>query len=187
MCPTVLGRLQTRVFVLIGPAILAAVLSVLFGNPGWIVTIGIYLLMGAALDLCLYRFIIKWQPPWLTFVLALGEFALLYMLVMVLEPGRGMAGFDRVDAIVLYWVSWVIAISTKIVIFPLVSLSWVENGGEFRRVGWTSQPEAELLPIVAAPDADVAGAPLLQGLSQLRDGPRPAPPLSGVHERGGFP
>ena len=32
MCPTVLGRVQTRVAVLVGPAILAAILSLLKGD-----------------------------------------------------------------------------------------------------------------------------------------------------------
>src|SRR5436190_12115905 len=113
-------------------------------SEGWIVTIGIYLLMGVALDAGLYQYVIKWQPPWLTFVLAVGEFILLYPLVKVLDPGHFSA-----EPILLYWVSWVIAISTKIALLPLLSLSWIENGGEFRIVGWSIPPESQPLPLVA--------------------------------------
>ena len=126
MCPTVLGRIQTRTVILIGPAILGLVLSLATGKAGWIVLIGVYLLLGVALDTGFYPFVIRWQPPWLTFVLALAEFVLLYVLSQVLE-----IGLSPVQAIVFYWVSWIIAITTKIVVLPILSLSWIENAGEF--------------------------------------------------------
>ena len=44
------------------------------------------------------------------------------------------------------------AIATKIVVLPLVSLSWIENGGEFRKVGWSVAPEYQQLPVLAAID-----------------------------------
>jgi len=87
MCPTVLGRVQTRVAILTGPFLLGALLSLISGNEGYVVLVGVYLLLGVALDTGFYPFVLKWQPPWLTFVLAVGEFVLLYVLVQVLEVG----------------------------------------------------------------------------------------------------
>jgi hypothetical protein len=191
MCPTVLGRVQTRVAILIGPAILAGILSAVTKNEGWIVTIGIYLLMGVALDTIVYPYIIRWQPPWLTFVLAIGEFVLLFVLVKVLEPGHPpygdphhFLGHDDWRPILLYWVSWLMAITTKIVILPLVSLSWIENGGEFRRTGWSVAPDYQPLPLLAAIDERPSERKLLREFSSVHAVPEDlklARPLTGVH------
>src|SRR5436309_15757352 len=113
MCPTVLGRIETRVATLVLPALLASVLSVVMRDDGWIVTIGICLLMGVALDVCVYQLVVRWQPPWLTGVLALAEFVLLFVLLKVLKPGQpGYADPDALPGsadwhpIALYWASW---------------------------------------------------------------------------------
>jgi hypothetical protein len=180
MCPTILGRVQTRTAILLGPALLGALLSLLTGNEGFIVMIGIYLLMGVALDIVFYPQVIKWQPPWLTFVLAIGEFVILYTLAQVLE-----VGLKPVDAVWFYWASWIIAIWTKIVILPILSLSWIENGGEFRLTGWTIPAEMVPVPIVAATTGSPAEAPLVREFSSTHEVPeelRHVPSPSGVHQ-----
>jgi hypothetical protein len=191
MCPTVLGRVQTRVAILVGPAILATILSLVTGDEGWVVTIGIYLLLGVALDTTFYPRVIRWQPPWLTFLLGVTEFVLVFVLVKVLRPGQpgfgdpdALLGPDDAKPILLFWVSWLLAVSTRIAVLPIVSLSWLENGGEFRVTGWTVPPESELLPLVAAATPEAASGRLVRELSAVHDRPvERQPPLSGAHAR----
>jgi hypothetical protein len=121
MCPTALGRTQTRTATL-WPAILGLILSLVTGNEGWIVLIGIFLLM-VVLDILVYPLIIKRQPPWLTFVIALAEFGILYVLSQALQ-----VGLQPAEAIAFYWVSWIIANWTTIVILSIVELTWIEIG-----------------------------------------------------------
>jgi hypothetical protein len=187
MCPTVLGRVQTRVAILIGPAILGAILWLITGRSGFLTLIGVYLLLGIALDAGFYSWIIKWQPPWLTFVLAIGEFVLMYILAIVLDLDITMW-----QGIVWFWVAWTLAIWTKIVILPLISLTWIENGGEFRTTGWSIPPEQEPLPAagaVSAPAVAAAGPPrLAREFSAVQEIPqelRGVPSPSGVHRRPG--
>src|ERR687888_303833 len=152
MCPTILGRIETRTFILIVPAILGAVLSILTGNEGFIVIIGIYLLQGVVLDIFFYPYVIKWQPPWLTFTIAVGEFVITYTLAQILD-----VGLKPIDAVWFFWLSWTIAIWTKVVILPILPLSWIKTAGEFRRTGWSVPPEVEPMPLVAAEPARAPG------------------------------
>jgi hypothetical protein len=154
MCPTVYGRVQTRWSILIMPAIIATIISLITQNPGWIILIGIYFVIGVGLDTLFYPFIIRWQPPWLTFTLAVGEFVIVYVVGKVLH-----VSLTPLEAILLYWGAWWMAIWTKVVILPLISLSWIEDAGEFRSTAWSVSPSFVPLPITAFPAQPSTGGP----------------------------
>jgi len=161
MCPTPLGRVHTRVATIFLPALLGLILSLVTGRPDWIVLIGVFLLLGVALDAGLYSWLLKYQPPWMTFVLALAEFGLLYVLANVLE-----LNLSPLEAIVLYWVSWALAISSKVALLPIFSLTYLESAGEFRRVQWSIPAAQAALPVLAAtPAAEAGPGPVVRGAS----------------------
>jgi hypothetical protein len=168
VCPTTLGRIETRTATLVGPALLGTALSALTGNEGWIVLIGIVLLQGVVLDGLFYPRTIRWQPPWLTFVLAAGELAIVFVLAQVAR-----VGLSATDAIWFYWLSWMVAVATKIVVLPIVELTWIESGGEFRATEWSVTPELEPVPAlgVAAIGAETEPPRLVREFSAVHEVP----------------
>jgi hypothetical protein len=127
---------------------------------------------------------------------AVREFVLLFVLLKILQPGQApfgtppddaVAGRDDWRPILLYWGSWVIASSTRIVVLPLVSLSWIENGGELRATGWSAAPDYVPLPLVAAPMPERGR--LVRELSGVHAVPdlRPARPLTSAGSPPGSP
>ena len=182
MCPTVLGRIETRTATLVGPALLGAILSLLTSNEGWLVLIGIVLLQGVVLDVLLYPQLIRWQPPWLTFVLGAGEFVVVFVLARVAK-----VGLSTPDAIWFYWLSWGMAVATKIVVLPILELTWIESGGEFRATAWSVTPELEPVPAlgVAAVSTEAGPPRLAREFSAAHEVPaelRDLPPPTGVWE-----
>jgi hypothetical protein len=180
MCPTPLGRVHTRVATLIPGALVATAISLWQGNPAWIALIGVYLLMGVFLDTGVYAWLLRYQPPWMTGVLAVAEFGLLLVLASVVSLGLMVWG-----AAALYWVTWVLAITTKIVVLPIASLTYLESSFEFRLPRWSIPPPQASIPIVAgAAEAEAGPGPVLERASGVRAAPldrMPSP--SSIHEK----
>jgi hypothetical protein len=163
------------------PAIFAGILSIVQSRPSWIALIGLYLLLGVFLDVFVYSWLFRYQPPWMTFVLALAEFGLLYVLVVLLDD----IDLSLTETILVYWVSWLLAIGTKIVLLPIFSLTYLESAGEFRRPEWSIPPKQESLPIIAslpgvgavamAMPAAMVAPPTAQAGGQRGEVPEPVP------------
>ena len=101
MCPTPTGRIHTRVTsILLGPALLGLILTLVTGHLDWIVLVGVYLLMGTVLDTVVYPQLLKYQPPWMTFVLAVVEYGLLLAITQLLQ---GFPNISVLEATIFYW------------------------------------------------------------------------------------
>jgi prepilin signal peptidase PulO-like enzyme (type II secretory pathway) len=180
MCPTPVGRVHTRVAILTIPAVLGAILWLITGREDWLVLIGVYLILGVFLDSVVYPLVLRYQPPWMTFVLGVVEFGLMVILANALELDLSL-----LEAIVFYWVVWIIAALTKIVLLPIWSLTYLESSLEFRSPEWSIPPAQESLPVIAATEGGAAGP----GKVVLEASGTHAVPLelmpspSGVHRR----
>lgn len=159
MCPTLIGRIHSRVASLVLPALLGVCLWLITGREDWIVLIGVLLLMGTALDVFVYSWLIRYQPPWLTGIIGLTELGFLFVLAHVLE-----LALTDLEAIVFYIVSWGLATATRIVLFPILSLTYLESAAEFRRNEWSIPASQEQLPVLASPEQAGAG-PVLRSAS----------------------
>ena len=145
MCPTPQGRVHTRVASMVLPGILGLILWLITSNPDWFVLIGVLLVLGVTLDSAIYVWAVKWQPPWMTGVLALWELGLLLILANLLKLDIGI-----VEGIIFYVGAWLLFVFTKIVLLPIFSLTYVESAGEFRTTEWSIPASKESLPLIAA-------------------------------------
>jgi hypothetical protein len=180
MCPTPIGRLHTRVAsIVLGPAVLGLILTLVTGHLDWIVLVGVYLLLAVFLDTAVYPFVLAWQPPWMTFVLALVEYGLLLAVTQLLE---GFPNISVLEATIFYWCCWVLAVWVKVVILPIASLTYLESAGEFRRAQWSQPVEQVALPVLASTADARRPGKLLAEASGVHATPlQSLPAPSGVH------
>ncbi len=183
MCPTPTGRVHTRVAIITLPALLGTILSLITGQPDWIVLIGIYLVMAITLDTLVYSWALPYQPPWMSFVLAAVEWGFLLVLVGLLNDASGaLTNLTILEASIFYWISWILAIWTKLVL-PIFALTYLESAGEFRRIEWSIPASQVALPVLAsAEEARRGPGPVVREASGAHARPlAPLPSPSGVH------
>jgi hypothetical protein len=167
------------------PALLGLILSLVSGHWDWLALVGVLYLLGVFLDAAVYSWALKYQPPWVALTLALAEFGLLLVLAGVLndQAGGGLSHIAIWEAAWFYWACWILAALTKIVILPIVSLTYIESAGEFRTTQWSVPPPLEALPVLAS-GAEARGGPgpVLREASGAHARPlEPLPSPSGVH------
>jgi hypothetical protein len=186
MCPTPTGRIHTRTATILLPALFGLIVSLVTGHFDWLALIGIYYVMGIFLDTAVYSWLFHFQPPWMTFVLAIAELGLLLVLSQIIgnTADGGLTHVGIGEAIIFYWIAWILAIPiTKVVLLPLISLTYLESAAEIRRIEW-SIPESQLpLPVLASgAEAKRGPGPVVREASGVHAKPLPQlPSPSGVH------
>jgi hypothetical protein len=186
MCPTPTGRIHTRTATIFLPALLGLIVSLITGHWDWLILVGIYYVMGIFLDTAIYSWLFRFQPPWMTFVLGIAELGLLLVLAMGIAQTNdgGLENVQVGEAVIFYIACWILAIPiTKVVLLPLISLTYLESAGEIRRTEW-SIPESQVpLPVLASgAEAKRGPGPVVREASGVHAKPLPnLPSPSGVH------
>jgi hypothetical protein len=145
MCFTPLGRIQTRLLSLVGPLAVLCVAALARQDAGPLRMFVVMAAMGLALDAGVYRWLIDYQPRWLTIALGALEFVLLLGLMQslawrpylttpldfYLRPELAWRS-DVIAALALYVPAWALAWLTAHVLLPWRWPRWAEDGGELR-------------------------------------------------------
>jgi Right handed beta helix region len=130
MAYTLIGRLESRIAAALLP--LLAACAVAAALPAWwpVEIVALMLGVGLALDVALYHRLIDYQPGWLAVPLGLVELGI----VMALAHALGIEA-PIGAAVAFYAGAWLWAQVLAHAGFPLLRLSYADDGGELGRVG----------------------------------------------------
>jgi hypothetical protein len=130
MSYTLSGRLQSRLVAALLPLLVACILSAAL--PAWwpLELAGLMLGVGLLLDAVVYDRVVDYQPGWLALPLGLVELALVMALAQLLGIAAPLG-----PAVAFYAGSWVVAQLLAHAGFPLMRLSYADDGGELGRLG----------------------------------------------------
>lgn len=122
MSYTLTGRIQSRLVATLPPLLVA------LGIHRWwaIELVGLMLIFGLALDVCVYDKLFDYQPGWLALPLGAGELGLIVLATRMPLTWRA---FD------LFALGWVTAQICGHALFPRLRLEYAQSGGELGRAG----------------------------------------------------
>lgn len=177
MAYTLKGRLESRLAAAIAP-LLAACVVALAVDAWWPVELAAVMVgVGVVLDVALYHRLLRYQPGWAAVPLGLVELGAVMVLARALHVGAPLTA-----ALAFFAGSWLLAQVLGHAVFPLVRLSYGDDGGELGRaggataaaalvvlasaggLGWASQPPTVHL------EAGVHQGPLVLDEEQILDG-----------------
>ncbi|MBA3787141.1 MAG: right-handed parallel beta-helix repeat-containing protein [Actinobacteria bacterium] len=130
MSYTLRGRLESRLAVSLLPFALACVLAAVLQKWWPLQLAGTMIAVGLILDAALYHRLLPYQPGWLALPLGLLELGATMTLVLRLDVEAPLW-----PALAFFAASWLIAQILGHAGFPLLRLTYAEDGGELGRGG----------------------------------------------------
>ncbi len=130
MSYTLRGRLESRLAAVLLPLLAACALAASL-RAWWPVELaGLMLGVGLSLDALAYHRLLDYQPAWLALPTGLVELGIVMALVRLLAVPAPLGG-----ALAFFAGSWALAFTLGNAAFPLVRLSYAEDGGELGPLG----------------------------------------------------
>ncbi len=137
MSYTLRGRLESRLVSSLLPLLVAVALAAVLGE-WWPLVLGALMAgVGVALDLTVYHRLLPYQPGWAALPLGLLELAAIMALVLALGVGAPLGA-----ALAFFAGAWLLAQVLGHAVFPLVRLTYGEDGGELGRLGAVASASA---------------------------------------------
>lgn len=137
MSYTLRGRLESRLVASLLPLVVAVALAAVL-REWWPVVLGALMVgVGVALDLAVYHRFLPYQPGWAALPLGLLELAAIMALVVALGVAAPLGA-----ALAFFAGAWLLAQVLGHAVFPLVRLTYGEDGGELGRLGAVASASA---------------------------------------------
>jgi parallel beta-helix repeat protein len=163
---TLRGRIESRLAASL-PVVFAACILALAEHRWWPVeAAGLMVGVGLALDLQAYHRLLRYQPGWAALPLGLVELAL----VLILMRAAGVVA-PVGQAVGLFAAGWLVAQLLGHAGFPLLRLSYAEDGGELGRLGVYSAVAAGAVLAGAGATAYALRPPVVHLAAGVHQGP----------------
>jgi nitrous oxidase accessory protein NosD len=153
---TLRGRLESRLAASLLPVAFACALATALGEWWPLQLAGTMVAVGLALDAALYHRLLPYQPGWLGLPLGLLELGATMALVLRLDIGA-----PRAPALAFFGASWLLAQILAHAGFPLLRLSYGDDGGELGRGGLALGAAAPVAALAVLGVAWVAQPPTI--------------------------
>ncbi|HET7046422.1 MAG TPA: right-handed parallel beta-helix repeat-containing protein [Gaiellaceae bacterium] len=130
MSYTLRGRIDSRLAAALGPALAAAALALVLHRWWPVEVAGLMVGVGVALDLLLYDRVLDYQPGWAALPLGALELGAVMALAYALDVRAPLA-----EAVGFFCGAWLLAQALGHAVYPLLRLSYGDDGGELGRPG----------------------------------------------------
>jgi hypothetical protein len=163
---TLRGRIDSRLAAALGPAVAAAALALVLHRWWPVEVAALMTAVGVALDLLLYDRVLDYQPAWAALPLGALELGVVTALAYAIDLRAPLDG-----AVAFFCGAWLLAQALGHAVYPLLRLSYGDDGGELGRPGATAAAVLVSLFLAAGGVAFATRPPVVTLAAGVHQGP----------------